>query len=561
MTERRRHDDRTRFLARAAESLALSLDYGSTLETLAHLPVPFLADLCIVDLMDGGQVRIGAVAASDPDTEALATAVRQKYPLRLDAHHLATVAGRRGPRLFRDCSGETLQDFVQNEDHRRLIARMGITSAMVLPLVAGGQTLGSMLFVSTSVRRRYSEADLALAGELADRAGIAIDNARLYRELQESNRLKDEFLGTVSHELRTPLNAVLGWTTILRRGAADPSVTTRALSAIERNAKAQAQLVEDLLDTSRIVSGKLRIDASPIDISGIVQGAVDSFGPLARARSTDLSATCEDGLPPVLADTIRLQQVIGNLLANALKFTPAGGRVAIRAQRSGSGVEISVRDNGAGIAPEFLPFVFDRFRQGDSTTTRAHGGLGLGLAIARHLVELHGGTIRAESAGEHTGATFTIVLPVAAARQAAGRETPADSTSRSVAGVRVLAVDDQEDTRALLQTLLAEAGAIVDVAVSAPDGLQALTERRPDVLVADIAMPGEDGYSLIRAVRRDESVRHLPRLPAIALTAYARDHDRQRAEAAGFDRHLTKPVDAAALVSAVAELMSGSPTS
>ncbi len=347
---------------------------------------------------------------------------------------------------------------------------------------------------------------------------------------------------------------------ILRKGTAEPSPSTRALDAIERNARAQAQLVEDLLDTARIVSGKLRVDRSPIDIGGIVQGAVDSFGPLARARGIDLTAASAPGLPPVLADTNRLQQVIGNLVANALKFTPGGGRIDVRARRSGEGVEISVRDTGTGIDPEFLPFVFDRFRQGDSTTTRVHGGLGLGLAIARHLVELHGGTIRAESGGEQAGATFTIVLPVAGA-QPARRGGDAEALMKTVGGVRVLAVDDQEDSRTLIRTLLADAGAIVEVAASTPDALLAITQCQPDVLVADIGMPVEDGYALIRALRRDESHRGLPRLPAIALTAYARDDDRQRVLGAGFDCHLTKPVDAVALVNAIVELLPGTPAS
>ena len=557
VTDRRRNEERTRFLGRAAESLSSSLDYGSTVETLARLSVPFLADLCIVDLIEHRQIRLGAVAATTPEREAMTIALRTKFPLALDAPHPETAAMRTGPRLFRHCTIEMFRPFAQSEEDLALVDAIGLTTVMVLPLVARGQTLGSMMFGRTDPQRQYTEADLALAGELVDRAGIALDNARLYREVQESNRLKDEFLGTVSHELRTPLNAVLGWTTLLRRGATDPAQTARALDAIERNARAQAQLVEDLLDTSRVVSGKLRIDLAPLDVSATITGAVESLGPLARARGLELTGCSEQGLPAVLADATRLQQVIGNLVSNAIKFTPAGGRVDVRARRAGATIEIAVADTGAGIAPEFLPFVFDRFRQGDSTTTRVHGGLGLGLAIARHLVELHGGTIRAESAGEQKGSIFTVVLPATDVRPLEGTPAGSDADTASIAGVRVLAVDDQEDARVLLRAVLESAGAEVELASSAAEARRVMAARRPDVLVADIAMPAEDGYSLVRAVRQEESLRGLPHLPAIALTAHARDDDRLRVVAAGFDRHLTKPLDAAALLNRIAELASG----
>ena len=556
VTHRRRNEDRTRFLARAAESLALSLDYGSTAESLARLAVPFLADICIADLIDHGQVRLGAVASVDAEAERRVVDMRSRYPLALDAQHPATVAMRAGPKLFRDCSSEAFHAYAQSPDHVALMDTLAPVSVMVLPLVARGQTLGSMMFVSTDARRHYAEADLALAGEFVDRAAIAIDNARLYRELQESNRLKDEFLGTVSHELRTPLNAVLGWTKILRKGLSDQAQVTRALDAVERNARAQAELVEDLLDTSRVVSGKLHVDLAPTAIGPVVDGSVESFGPLARARRIDLTSSCEADLPAVLADPTRLQQIVGNLVSNAVKFTPAGGRVQVAARRSAEGVEITVADTGSGIPQEFLPYVFDRFRQGDSTTTRAHGGLGLGLAIARHLVELHGGTIRAASAGEHQGAVFTVVLPAAAGHPPMGAQPAPPGVAPAMAGLSVLAVDDQDDARALLQVILSGAGADVAVAASTREALATMTIRRPDVLVADIAMPAEDGYALIRAVRQDEHLRSLPRLPAIALTAYARDDDRMRAQAAGFDRHLTKPLDEAALLTAIHELTS-----
>src|SRR6185503_16369706 len=313
---------------------------------------------------------------------------------------------------------------------------------MVVPLVARGQTLGAMTFASTDPARRYTQVDVALASELADRAGVALDNARLYREVQESNRLKDEFLGTVSHELRTPLNAVLGWAQLLKRAGDDPATATRAIDAIERNAQAQAQLVEDLLDTSRVVSGKMHLSFVPTDVAEIVRAAIESFRPLARSRGIALDLEVASDLVPILGDAARLQQIIGNVVSNALKFTSTGGQVNVTVRKAAGSVEIEVADNGAGIAPEFLPYVFDRFRQGDSTTTRVHGGLGLGLSIARHLVEIHGGTIRAESPGEHKGATFTIVIPVQEARLAPEGES-VENAAPALTGTHVLVVDDQ----------------------------------------------------------------------------------------------------------------------
>jgi PAS domain S-box-containing protein len=556
ITERRRGEERTRFLARAAASISSSLDYGSTVETLANLAVPFLADLCIVDLLEHGQVRCGAVAANPPDRQALALAIRLKYPVPATGDHPVAAALRGGTTLYADCTAATFQSLLQSEEHASLTQGIGLRSLLVLPLSARGQTLGALTLVSSDPARRYTQADVALASELAGRAGIALDNARLYREVQESNRLKDEFLGTVSHELRTPLNAVLGWAQVLKRTASEPAQTARALEAIERNAQAQAQLVEDLLDTSRVVSGKLHLNFMPVDLGEIVQVAVESFRPLAKAGGVELTMTLGDGLVPILADSARLQQVIGNLLSNALKFTPIGGRVSVAVRRSGETMAIVVTDTGRGIAPEFLPFVFDRFRQGDSTTTRAHGGLGLGLSIAQHLVVLHGGTIRAESAGEQHGATFTIVLPVTTAAGVPPQPRRA-AAPPGLSGIRVLVVDDQEDARALLAAMLEAAAAQVDTVGSAEDARRRIAARRPDVLVSDIGMPVEDGYSLIRSIRQADEAAGLRRLPCIAVTAYARADDRVRALAAGYDRHLTKPLDPGMLLETIAELTLG----
>jgi CheY-like chemotaxis protein len=364
----------------------------------------------------------------------------------------------------------------------------------------------------------------------------------------------------VSHELRTPLNAVLGWSQVLRRAPADAEQTRRAILAIERNAQAQVRLVEDLLDTSRVISGKIRLELSTVDVPKLIAGAVESFGPVARAAGLELSVSVADDAGAIRADGARLQQVIGNLLSNSVKFTQAGGQIDVRVSRTASSLGIRVSDTGAGITSEFLPHVFDRFRQADSTTTRAHGGLGIGLAIVRHLVELHGGTIAAASGGAGQGSTFTIVLPAAEAPQGEERRSAQQLSQPAsrIIGARVLAVDDSSDALDLIRTVLTAAGAVVSTASSVEQARHRMESERPDVLLADIGMPGQDGYALIRFVRAEEANSGATRLPAVALTAYARDEDRVRSLAAGYDLHLNKPIDPAALVEALKTLLDGS---
>ena len=382
-------------------------------------------------------------------------------------------------------------------------------------------------------------------------------------EAERANRMKDEFLATVSHELRTPLTAILGWAHMLRTGQFGGDSVLKAFETIERNARAQSQLIDDLLDVSRIITGKLRIDVRQLDPNSFVEAAVEAVRPAAEAKGVRVQKIMDTGVVTVSGDPVRLQQVVWNLLSNAIKFTPRGGRVQVRLERVNSHIEIAVTDTGAGIAPDFLPHVFDRFRQADQRTTRQHGGMGLGLAIVRHLVELHGGTVRAESAGEGQGATFTVLLPVAPVYQAAAegvrvhpaaRETlPSFDCADRLDGLRVLVVDDERDTRELLQAGLGQCGAEVTVAGSAAEALAAMRAAAPDLLISDIGMPEEDGYTLIRRVRA------LPaegggRVPAIALTAYARVEDRMQALRAGYQMHVPKPVEMAELVAVAASL-------
>jgi signal transduction histidine kinase/ActR/RegA family two-component response regulator len=380
---------------------------------------------------------------------------------------------------------------------------------------------------------------------------------------EDANRLKDEFLATVSHELRTPLTAVLGWSHLLRSRQLDEQAATHALEIIERNARSQQQLIEDLLDVSRIITGKLRLDARPVDPSFFIEAAIEAVRPAAEAKDIHLQKVIATGLSSVSGDPARLQQVVWNLLSNAIKFTPRGGSVAVRLEQVDSYVEISVSDTGDGIRAEFLPYVFDRFRQADGTTTRQHGGLGLGLAIVRQLVEMHGGTIEARSAGEEKGATFVVRLPLLAVdqRQIVERRVPTRAADNhhpveppdKLDGLRVLVVDDEVDTLELIRVSLGQCGALVTTARSSMEALGLLERVPPDVIISDIGMPGEDGFEFIRKVRELPPERG-GRTPAVALTAYARAEDRLRVLRSGFQMHVSKPVELAELLAIVSNV-------
>jgi signal transduction histidine kinase len=415
------------------------------------------------------------------------------------------------------------------------------------------------------------EINTQLQSEIAERtlaqqqaAALLQSEQAARQQVESANRSKDEFLAVLSHELRTPLNAILGWAEILREGDSNAAEVQEGVEIIERNARAQARLVEDVLEVSRIVCGKVRLNLAEIDLASVIEAAVTSARPAAAARGVNLQRTGEDAPMPVSGDADRLQQVVSNLLSNAIKFTPAGGTVQVTSSRRGPDAHICVQDTGVGIQADFLPFVFDRFRQSDSSSTRNHSGLGLGLAITRHLIELHGGLILAESDGEGHGAIFTVALPlsvapagvcVPASSSAAGR--PAGYPDRAdlavLVGLRVLLVDDEADSRSVVARLLARAGVEVSEAASAGQASEILGAWEPDLIISDIAMPGEDGYSLLRRLRASPDER-LRQLPALALTAFARPEDEQQAVQAGFTRHLAKPVAPAALFTAVASL-------
>jgi PAS domain S-box-containing protein len=398
------------------------------------------------------------------------------------------------------------------------------------------------------------------AREERDRLLEAAQTARA--DAEAANRLKDDFLATLSHELRTPLNAMLGWARILSAGPVGPEDLQEGLAAIDRNAKIQTQIVEDLLDISRVISGNLRLDVQRVNLLEVIIAAMAAVMPAAEAKGVQVKKVLDPLAGQVSGDPARLQQVVWNLLSNAVKFTPKAGRVQVLLERVNSHVELSVSDSGIGIKPEFLPHVFDRFRQEDSSTTRRHGGLGLGLAIVKQLTELHGGSVRAKSPGEGQGSTFVVSLPIASVHEDTSspnkvgprehEETEFDYSATPLSGIKVLVVDDEPDARQLIRRVLMECGAEVALGGSADEAMKLVDSFRPDIMISDVGMPDQDGYDLIRRVRARAAAKTLP---AVALTAFARSEDRRRALLAGFQTHVSKPVEPAELVAVVASLV------
>ncbi len=544
--------ERLAFLAEASVVLSSILDPAAALDKLARLAVPFLGDLCMVDVQDpDGHVKRVSEAARDSSLEARLRA-RPRVTTRRPGDPVLDVLRSGGTRVvtIEDAAPVSLDDLRHGERPAWLL---------VVPLTARARNIGAVV-IGRSSRDGFSDADVTLAEEFARRAALAIDNARLYQSATEASRLKDEFLAVVSHELRTPLTPILGWAHMLRERKPDAKTLAAGLETIERNARAQARLIEDLLDVSRIISGKLRLDVKPVALAETIQDAVDSVRQAARAKGIERVTWTDANAPRVMGDPTRLLQVVWNLLSNAIKFTPAGGKVEARLTGSRGRAVVQITDTGEGIGAEFLPHLFERFRQAEAATTRKHGGLGLGLSIVRHLVELHGGTVSAASPGRGKGATFTVSLP--ALEENVDTLAPDQPSPHALAapvaadrprlkGMRVLLVDDQPDALDLLAAMLERFGATVTRAASTAEALEKIRQRAPDVLVSDIGMPGEDGYALIRKVRELPAKRG-GEIPAVALTAFTRTEDRIRALDAGFQSHVAKPVEAAELAAVVA---------
>jgi len=474
-------------------------------------------------------------------------------------------------------SGEPaiIQNVVEDANFRRasVAGREALHSAFGFPILLDREVLGVLEFFSSEMR----EPDDQLLGMVAgiggqigqvtkrqraeeERAELLERERAARADAEKANRLKDEFLATVSHEIRTPLNAVIGWSRMLRSGRLDERSATHALEVVERNARAQKQIIEDILDVSRVITGKLQLNLGPVDLVSVVDAALDAVRPALEAKNIKIETIIDAGLKIVAGDADRLQQVVWNLLSNAAKFTPSGGKVEVKVSQNGAFVEIQVSDTGPGIDPAFLPHVFERFRQADGSTTRTHGGLGLGLAIVRHLVELHGGVITAENRQESSGAVFSVKLRVPTGElhaESLNSILPEFKDSEperpSLENLHILVVDDERDTLDLVTMELAQNGASVTGVTTAAEALSALKSSDFDLMISDIAMPEVDGYELIRQIRTSDSVKQRS-LPAVALTAYAKVHDRMRAIMAGYNTHVAKPVEANELVTVVASL-------
>lgn len=454
-------------------------------------------------------------------------------------------------------------DIPANAEILEMLSKTGNVTLIERPVRL--MTLMSAIKSALRARRRQYDIRDYIKGEkraAAELEKLFKSERHARSEAETANRLKDEFLATVSHELRTPLNAILGWANLLRTGKLNSGKIQEALETVERNARSQAQIIEDLLDVSRIITGKLKLDIRPLNAAALVKSAVDSISPAAEAKDIVIKTNIADGTTEIAGDSARLQQVLWNLLSNAVKFTPRGGAIEIGVKRESSNLVVSVGDTGSGIAPEFLPYVFDRFRQADGTTTRHFGGLGLGLAIVKHLVEQHGGNVRAESEGKGKGAVFILNLPLLSRSQTNGKppnrdiydENNSDSAiEKSLTGLNVLVVDDEIDALELIKIFLETSGAQVSTAQSVAQALENIKQSAPDVIVSDIGMPGVNGYEFIENVRRLAPEKG-GKIPAIALTAYARNEDRLEALRYGFQTHIAKPVEMNELITTVASL-------
>ncbi|HEV2883335.1 MAG TPA: response regulator [Pyrinomonadaceae bacterium] len=575
--------------------LTMLLDLGQELAS-EHDPARVLENFCasareIVEAQeaavgvlnpDGQTLRYFFRCAPEDDKAASANGVP-----RVARRAVKYLTSQRRPLRLSD-TDELLQNGKSDSVHSFLGA----------PILSASKISGWLYLLNKLNADDFSEADERLAATLATQVAIAYDNAMLYSDAQQHaselqmeiaerkqaeeeraqllireqaaraeaeqvNRTKDEFLATLSHELRTPLTAILGWSHLVRSGKLEEEQMTRAIETIERNARSQSQLIDDLLDVSRIITGKLKIEPRPVDLCTVIQGAVDAVRPSLEAKSIKLVTDIDPAGCSVSGDANRLQQIFWNLFSNAVKFTPEGGEVRVGVEVKESRARISVTDSGVGISPDFLPYIFDRFRQADGSTTRVHGGLGLGLSIVKHLVQLHKGSIEVESEGQEKGSRFTIELPLASAEIPVGLQTNGASGahaelpagySQVLEGLRILVVDDEADSRDLVRAILSDCGSDVKCCESAKEALACYREWKPDLLISDIGMPAEDGYDLIKKLRKIRS-KKAKELPAVALTAYASKEDRARALAAGFQMHVPKPIEPEVLVMAIASAM------
>ncbi len=547
--------ERHRFVAGANACLAASMEYKANLREVARLAVPAFAEGCLVHLRnpDGGLSLLAAFHADEPRSAALAELGGRQGDGDADGLWRAFHTGE--PELLADAEPQWLAR-AQGPAERALVEELELQSSLSVPLRARERSLGSFTFLtSRQGHHPLADEDQVLALDLAGRAAAAIDNALLFEEAQRLNRVKDEFLALLSHELRTPLGSILVWLELLRAEEIDEGAD-RAVGMVHRSARQLGELIDQLLDVSRIVAGKLSVEKQTTYLPAVVDGVLEAAGPVAQAKGVRLQSSLDRALDPLWADPNRLRQALSNLVLNAIKFTPQDGEVSVSLTRVGAIARIEVRDTGAGIARDLLPFIFERFRQGDTHSTRSHGGLGLGLTIAQYIADQHEGRISADSEGPGRGAVFTLDLPLRLppSRDLAVPAVRGEAAEpRSLCTLRVLLVDDHDDTLRGLTLGLSASGAEVTPVSSARDALEALPQVRPHVLVSDLAMPDKDGYALISEIRR-LTPEAGGQVPAVAVSAYASYDDRLRALRAGYHEHMAKPVEIANLVATIARL-------
>jgi PAS domain S-box-containing protein len=562
ITARKRHEVALRFLAGASKLLSQLLDIPSTLQKVAGLAVPQFADWCAVDmLVPDGSLRRLAVAHVDPSKLSLAQALHQRFPPDPNAPQGAWNILRTGKsELVPEISDALLAERVKDPELLRIIRQLGLRSYMGVPLVGRGKVEGVLTFVSAESGRRYDAHDLAMAEDLAHRAAIAIENARLYSEVRETDRRKDEFLAMLAHELRNPLAPIRSSLQILKMPRVDPVTAERTREMMERQVHHLVRLVDDLLDVSRVMRGNVELRKQQVELATVIAGAVESTQALVEALGHELTIQLPTESLTVEADPIRLTQVFGNLLTNAAKYTDSNGRIALTAQREGDQAVVRLRDTGIGIAPDMLPRIFDLFVQAEHASTRTHGGLGIGLTLVKNLVEMHGGTIEAHSAGLGKGSEFVVRLPLLGkdeggrmrdeSAEGAGAVHPSSFIPHP-SGRRVLVVDDNVDVADSLAVLLRLQGHDVRVAHDGPTALQIAKEYRPELVFLDIGMPVMDGYEVARRMRQEPG---LEKVRLAALTGWGQQEDRRRTAEAGFDLHLVKPVEPRVLEELLAEI-------
>ena len=546
--EQKRAAESSRFLAEASGALAGVVDYESTLQKVANLAVPHFADWSAVDMVDDdGGLRRLAIAHQDVESIDLVHRLTREYPPDPESPSGAFAVLRTGrPQIISDVTDEMLERAARDERHLDLLRALRLKSYICVPLAASGNALGVLTFATAESGRRYTEVDLALAVDLARRAAVAVENARLYQALREADRRKDEFLATLAHELRNPLAPIRNSLQILKMPRVDDETRERSRETMERQVQHMVRLVDDLLDVSRVMRGKIELRRERVELAVVVARAVETIQPLLDARGQELNVRLPTESLPIRADPVRLSQVIGNLVANATKFSHPTGRIWLTGERDGDMAVVRLRDEGIGIAPQMLTRIFDLFVQADHASSRAAGGLGIGLTLVRNLVELHDGTVEARSDGPGKGSEFTVRLPISTdvrpESPVVDTERPAPSLPSS--GYRLLVVDDNTDAASSFATLLELQGHAVRVAHSGMEALEVAKEYRPDVVFLDIGMPGMDGFEVARRMRKESG---LENVVLAAVTGWGQQEDRRRTAAAGFDYHLVKPPDPTAV--------------